>query len=177
MSEPFLLKMPVKGYVRKYLEKHVQLPLKVTLNNSLGVFTYHLLRNQESHSQYDKIVSSYKTYIYMSVSERFLFDRGCVHVTSLTIINFNTFIEHEMKRELFNYVMLRHHAFGTDKKKCILQYMAENNISEDDISFEGLRGSIRRMNEKKGKLIPMLWRNENQPHELPRDLNRKNKRA
>jgi hypothetical protein len=164
------LTIPAKSYVRKFLLSKGQLPVPLTLNTTAGIFLYHILRQQEHQTRYDDIVQRrYTEEIEIEISERYLFKAGVRNVTSFATVCINQFFENEMKKEFWEYISLRVNMLGMQQKTAIYSFMAEHMITEDDISYWGLKKKFKSTTDKMPK-NKLFWNNGNEAEKVLRHL-------
>lgn len=102
------------------------------------MFLFYALRNYRSRTDYNDVVLNYPTQFGFDVPKKLVFDAGLIRVTSLLAVNFNNFIDEEIKQQ-FDLFMLAKDGL-ISYKDAILEFMDLFQIGDDDgLSFDALK--------------------------------------
>ena len=88
---------------------------------------------------------------------------------SFATVCINQFFENEMKKEFWQYVSLRVNMLGMQQKTAIYSFMAEHMITEDDISYWGLKKKFKSTTVKMPK-NKLFWHNGDEAEKRLRHL-------
>ncbi len=152
------INVPVKRHVYKFIAKQMNdSPIEVTNRTTIGTWLAAILRRQKDDAQYKSVISSYPDHYPISLSSKQVFHLGCRHLTSLTVVQFNSFFDNEIKRELFTHVSYSVRLRNTPQKSAILEFMEIYGFEDSDISFDALKKSLQRIGSRNAAKSPLLW--------------------
>ncbi len=137
MSE-ILLEIPVKKHIKKYLESQCKVPFEVTLETS-----------RRKDKQFDDTIKSYPEIFPVAVTRKQCFDKGMRSIGSRAAKNFNRLIELDFEKEFYRFIIVHHFILGYEIKQSIEQFNVTYNITDDDISYDGLKKKFERLHKKK----------------------------
>lgn len=148
----FTVSIPVKTYVKKYIEARYPQPMILTLNNYLGnvVYSYlekhkadHLLRTGDNwrHLRHQKL----KDHIDVKIP-KYLVNKYWVglHISDIKGILINKLFEEKIAEDLHTYCKVYHLA-GMSSRQAIEDFCTEHGIElEIDITYEAFKKAQQR---------------------------------
>lgn len=135
------IEIPVKGYVKNYLEHQYGSPAHVHDASFVGKFLFGLLGDDNHHQ--DTKFSRYSTKVVVRVSHD-VFLRNGVAMTKTNIIKFNAFMSEVIKENLYHYLLGRSVDDSRVLKKAINEYREMYSISEDAWTDEAIIKDVQR---------------------------------
>ncbi|HEX8659652.1 MAG TPA: hypothetical protein VF690_19070 [Hymenobacter sp.] len=147
--------MPVRAHVLKFLTYYLGPNYFLSEADQFGAYLYSQMRRPREDARRDHVLESYES--------KWRVHFGCLspkkhglRLSGKTVQQFDHFINCILEAELIGYVALNVR-FGNKIKYAIEEYMAERNISEEDIAFETLYKRYQRdCSEKKAKKKPLV---------------------
>lgn len=145
-------RIPVRPHIFKYLSIEFPEPYKVSESDIIGPMLIQFMRRPENSTQSLSSVDKLTNHWSIEIPEHCLIDRGSYNFGSRNILTFNTYIDQLMKEILYRQVQV-YVQHEKQQKQAILDFMLEYGISENDLSFDGWKKSMQRLEKKKVKKI------------------------
>jgi hypothetical protein len=139
-----LITLQVKPYTVKFLTRHVGHNYQLRLDDPFGNYLFTQLRKNSKSKRAEGFMSRYTCTFPVSVCPDKLRKKGARAITSLTIINFNNFVELIFKHEFHTFVETWTEENGLTIAEAIRRFCQRYNLSEEDISEDTLRRSYLR---------------------------------
>lgn len=144
-----ILKIPVHGRVRKYIEYyHPESPIKVSNHSPIGSLLLSVLvRNQNPEPH--KYERNYSDIIKFSVSQRWQESRG-KDLSNFSLFVFNNTVDQIMREQLYTSLyMFRVMGKPVVEKETIITFLRLHGISEDEMPYETIRRDWNRFLKNK----------------------------
>lgn len=141
------IEIPVKNYVKVYLESHFkskEIPLKC--DTAIGKFFYGLLKDGSSLTSKKQQYNSVCVFV---IKEKVFVKKGFI-IDDNGVIQFNTFIEDLLKRELFAIIDIMIELQKMEFRKAILKACEKMNLDESAMPYETIKKAYYRHRNKKG---------------------------
>ena len=140
MGQPFLLRMPVHPWVRKYLLHHYPEPLSVSERGYASTLLRQMLEKPQKvdprkiiHRPKLNLGSHYGIFV-GAVSA----DKYGVHLVNEKIISFNDSMDDLLREEMYRFVQMMVKK-GHQVDNSIKEFLAIYDICEDELPFENLK--------------------------------------
>lgn len=157
-------RIPVRPHLRKFLAKVERLPanasLALTSGSAISYFMNFLFCNKseiiEAEQRYhtkrtaEQLDKSFSDTISVQISVN-LQVHNRIFISSDSIVALDRFLDKMMKERLMDRVERRPE--NMTEKDCILAFMDEYGMTEDDISFDALKKAVQRVREKDKKAV------------------------
>lgn len=108
------VEIPVKPYIRRWIELQIGKPAKLSRDNNIGKYLYQLMEDPVDRREID--FPSYQEMIEIKITEEVFLRKG-YYLTRTNIIAFNSFVEEHIKTTVFNYIDALIDGSGKIKKK------------------------------------------------------------
>ncbi|AWW32424.1 hypothetical protein DN752_21015 [Echinicola strongylocentroti] len=104
MRRSFLLEIPIKPHLKKYLEEFYTLPYSLNQKDELGLFLFHLLRRREFRSEEYFSINHCTESLEVKVSSFYTFDKGCKYMSAYQAHLLNKYLEEMMMRHCLTWI-------------------------------------------------------------------------
>lgn len=157
-------RIPMRPHLRKFLAKVERLStnqaLALTSGSAISYFMNFLFCNKseiiEAEQRYhtkrtaEQLDKSFSDLLNVQISVN-LQVHNRIFISADSIVCLDRFIDKMMKERLMDRVERR--PADMTEKDCILAFMDEYGITEDDISFDALKKAVQRLREKDKKAV------------------------
>lgn len=135
------IELPVKPYIRNYLEVNFGKPVKLTRESHVGKFFF--LLTESTSRRHDKKYSPYKDRVNIVITENAYLRNGSL-ITPTGIMDFNNFMEDLIKIQLFTYIDALRESSTINLKSAFERYRDKFEIDESSFSYENIKKTYYR---------------------------------
>lgn len=137
--QKFTVTIPVKPYVKRFLEKKYTLPVDFSNNSRDNAFFQKLLRKPDSSNdrKYPDIICTYTEQVEVLISEHDFYKYGW-ELTKTDIVAFGKQFEDQAKLLMRNFVGV-YHSLGLPYKTSIIKFQQRHNFNEDVWGYETIK--------------------------------------
>ncbi len=147
MENTITIALPVKSYIKKYLETQYGADYKVNISDSFGILILNVLHKKTSYYNYkrekDNREESFPIHISLSNFEKY----GC-GITDMQLYLIHKSIDYDFRMSMFQAAVINHRKFGIRYKESIESFLDSFNISEDELSYSTIRKDFNRKKTK-----------------------------
>lgn len=138
-SAKFFVSIPVKPYVKRFLEKKYNLPVDFSGNPRDNAFFQKLLSKPDSSrdKQYPDIICTYTEDVEVVISEHDFYKYGW-ELTKTDTVAFGKHFEDQAKLLMRNFVGV-YHSLGLPYKNSITRFQQRHNFDEDVWSYQTIK--------------------------------------
>lgn len=148
----FTTAIPVKPYVRKYLENCFGTPVLMRKDSAIGMYFYQLVDDptERRNSEY----GGFQDQVLITITEDVFLRKGCV-LTDTNIIRFNNFVEEHLKMQLRIMIDTLIEFQEVKIKDAIMVVYDKFNMDETVLPYETLKKDYYRWSKRQDAL-PLL---------------------
>lgn len=148
------VKIPVKPYIRAFLEFHFGKDYSLSLDDWLGIMLYHILKKQQNlyadfNHRYNESVFTDR-YVVLISGQKF-FHEGVNEMTPISVIHFNKMVDNIIKHNFYTWVTKKIEK-PTTKKAAILEFLDCNGITEESITEDAFIKAFNRWKKQSHRL-------------------------
>ena len=172
------LKIPVKSYIRKYMEFHYPGPQKLTYRNPLGKLVYICLEKQKSHL-FDRPSVNFEEKRYRRLNDHFIlllpanndtFYRTGFDIPPANLALINNYFENELVKELDIWAAT-YEKVNISNNQAIEDLCMQCNIIIDiDITQAAFRKALYRYRQSKMNIKPIEGSKKIKPYNILNDM-------
>lgn len=138
------LEIPIKSYLKKYLEVSFGKEIKLTERSWLGLLVLNLLKRQNfKNKNYEYSPKNYNDSLILTMHLDKMYRHGSV-VNEVHVHYFNKAIAHIMRDELIKQALINERIYGINFKTSILNVLDAYDITEEELNYENIRKHFNR---------------------------------
>ena len=131
------IEIPVKLYIKRYLNVKYGEPARLTRKELEGSFLYELI--EDPRQERDKEVGSFGHALTVQLPDRVLMRKG-YYLTPTQVSNFNSFMERFIKVEMRSHIdMILRKQPDTEIRHAIYDYQQLYELSDDFFPFDSIK--------------------------------------
>lgn len=135
MEKSFLLRIPIRPHLKRYLKDFYSIPYELNQKDDLGLFLYHLLRRRRFRDRAYDSIESCTDCLEVQVSKFYAFKEGCLLLNDYQVHLFNNYLEDMMMRHCITWIKAAEMAgmsnYNAIHKWIELYQLDEGNYSKD----------------------------------------------
>lgn len=152
LMQLYKLHVPVRAHVFKYLSWHLGHPYQVCENDFIGSTIIQMMRRPQIRRDYKKYIEKYPEKWQILMSHTTVHNRGAADLGAKNVVSINNAVDDVMTREMCMLVDRMNRA-GFEKNQSILNWMADYQITESDLSFDAWKKRYQRFQIYQAKKI------------------------
>lgn len=149
------LEVPVKPYIKSYLENRYGSPAKLAGNDIIGNYFIKLLEDYSREQDKSIDISYYSQKIIIAVNQDIVLRNGS-YITKTNVRDFNRKVERIIKERIHDFLNAAlKYSPNIQFKKAIDDFREENGLPEHCFSYEAIKKDFYRYRKESNGLIRM----------------------